>query len=1516
LTEEEPDEARMVKKFRRAAAGLEEQLPSDLRPPAILKKTCDYLFNDVIGNAPSLAKVHHFVWDRTRAVRNDFSIQQVRKSEELRIAVECYERIARFHIASLHQLALPQKPYSKYDWQQEREQLDRTLLSLMQYYDDCRGRITLPNEAEFRAYCVIFQLQDPIPDLEDRVQTWPRQILQDTRVQKALDVYMAACNVLDVQGPLKPRAPHLIARQDWQRFWSIVASKETSYLMACVAEIYFSLVRRTVLAALFRTSRANSSNPTEEWTIDLLCHVLAFDDGDQVYEYCQKFGFTFNEREDGQQHLDLSTVKGKALPEPNGGVPKQLKTNLVEDKRFGRTIPAVINGLAVRQAQDAGLVVDETEEDYGMDDVMDEARESGGGTTFGNQEDASAVDDGESLFIPETNGVAAKSTPFGGALAAATTTAPSPFSGFGGGSTFGKPSGSSDIPSLFTKPNAAVQSAQPGLFNGGGAKFDFTKPLASTTPPATTAAPLFSFTQSNNAEASNKAQQSEPTPGFSWNQSTKENQPTKDSSSVFSGLNVPAAKPTPSLFQPFSAPQTSAPILGQMTPSGQPPAAAPSLFPQQPQTSSVTPAVPLTAGLPSQSLELKAQQPQLNASPSPPPSATNNANHDTPLSPLGQGARRPSSSHDNRPKKPSPLSNSITATEETNATSQSAHSEAQQSIRPPAPADDLEANIARVADEFFHAPVAGVLDQYIRHHVSQAITEVKERLEREENNAKADDFRHIRLCVRYGRKWRSLFWQHRLAKSGRERRQRRQRRLQERGSAETEGASFIGHESISSRAGSVLRGGIEPFKPDVEMGSTFSKARAAEPQAHSGSKRPASSNALESIIGVGSKRPVSSHGLEGANGAPARGHKRMKSTSHVDDRGRITKPTVTSHPHADILKRSSFLAFSRDSTSPPTKNTTTSSYFRLKAMGLNRVDATINSEGRKRRMSASTHNTAQTSPPALRSPSLLSSTQDRSIGRTSMPPPASNLSRASQPKDEDEDEALFARLRAARENLSQSTSYYKEEVSRDGELQNSLGASQSSNEFESPSMLRARTEARLRASTTNGTSRAEVPAYRMRESRFVPRENYGRAIERAQQIRATRSRDPSRPESRTSDRIDGVYTAAASFSEALSKPSIRVSDDKPARTNGFGASFGSFAPLSQATAAPTPIYPSFGKQDPISFADHVTEMPMVNPFPDTLPTETLNDQEDQLAYTATSQSWQYPTPQEPMVQPPQSTSATKGQASQFPASPQFPVSQDLTIQPSLIDQALANSFGESHGHGHNHMFSLSNGLPRPETQQDSYLATQAVSLLSDDEDEETEQYNAAPYFQTNGNGDPAEASEELVDETTGDEEEEGLDQSYGHINPYAALARDDDDEAQDEEGEEEDLGQSYGHANPYAALAGGDEAQDEDEGWDSQIEGEEDYDEEEEHTVLNGHAEYDDEDEEGADGDIDDDETEDLETEDDDGGYDLEGDHHGGNVQTNVLWAREAASQPAASPGKNTLQVVGNTVEEAIELSD
>ncbi|KAI9873494.1 MAG: hypothetical protein M1823_007906, partial [Watsoniomyces obsoletus] len=122
----------MVKRFRRSAAGYDEQLPSDIRTPETLKRTMDYLVDSVVGGPERLAVVHKFVWDRTRAIRNDFSIQQVSKEEDVLLAVDCYERIARFHIMSMHQLCKPEnlRDGENFDFFQEREQLNNTLLSL------------------------------------------------------------------------------------------------------------------------------------------------------------------------------------------------------------------------------------------------------------------------------------------------------------------------------------------------------------------------------------------------------------------------------------------------------------------------------------------------------------------------------------------------------------------------------------------------------------------------------------------------------------------------------------------------------------------------------------------------------------------------------------------------------------------------------------------------------------------------------------------------------------------------------------------------------------------------------------------------------------------------------------------------------------------------------------------------------------------------------------------------------------------------------------------------------------------------------------------------------------------------------------------------------------------------------------------------------------------------------------------------------------------------------------------
>lgn len=1459
----------MVKKFRRAAAGLEEQLPSDLRPAPVLKKTCDYLFNEVIGNAAKLAQVHHFVWDRTRAIRNDFSIQQLTRPDELRIAVDCYERIARFHILSLHQLALPEKPYSKYDWQQEREQLDRTLLSLMQYYDDSRGRIDLPNEAEFRAYCVIFQLQDPTPDLEDRVQSWPRAIVQDQRVEKAIEMYMAACNIMDAQGPLKPRANHLIARQDWQRFWILVSSVGVSYLMACVAEIYFNLVRRMVLNALFRTSRANTTLNTTEWTMDVLCEMLAFDDGDDVYTFCERFGFTFKENAEGVHYLDLTSVRGRTLPEPTAGMPNQSKTSIVEEKRFGRTLPAVIYGLSVGVAQAKGMVNEEvTDEGMDIEDAEENEMIMSGGDEVG--------DDDHSLFIPESKKPSmtqiTSDPPSDNQNVSPTKEAPSTSSSFGLKFTFGKPSASGDTPS-FSSPtqHQATSGTQSTDEKSAGTKFDFLGLASAKNAQPTTDAPVFEPNAIKNPW-STQTPKSETTASTNFSFGT----PSAKQSSIF-------AKPTAPLGQDHQAPAFQYP--GASTSKSE--ATSSSLFApkteeqgpsQKPQTESLL--IFTATGAPAQTTlspssqqpshqpETKASQPHFTA-PTPTAASTSPPNLPIAQSGLGSAPKRSSVGHENKPKKPSPLANSFTASDDSSAVetetaepltanspvkelfprkrSQStpAPAETKTSVKPQNATDEFRAIITRLAGELVDDEPSGYLNQFIEFTISQTITEVQEQLAIERLNDEAADWRKFTLLQKFGKRWKDVFWQRRTLKSGRERRQRRQQRLAERDSG-VDGGSLFDTESVqSSRAGSVTESRFHNSQNRQEMVESMFRQTFKDRQS-----APATSG--EHQARPGSKRPLSSHGTEASMAFRESGHKRLKSTSHVDERGRITKPAATSHPNADILKRSSFLGFSLASDGLNSKNTTSSNYFRLKAIGLNKPEFSSNPRGNKRRLSDSLQASSHTSPPGIRSASQLRCTPGPEE-KTLMPPPSSVPPRAQ--KTHDDDEALFARLRAAREGLKESTSFYQSEAAKPDDHQQSMNSSQSSTE--SPSMIKARAEARLRASQaaseSDTASLRAVPAYRQRESKFVPRERYGEAIQRSTEFRASRSREPSRPTSPVRQTpAEPVKVNAPSYERRDSNHHTPSEIETPTFT--FGGPTGlSHAPevqhLASSLAGAANSFASTASQAPLSFANHNTEISSQNPF---------------LQAPVTSGFAQY------------SSQPTFGLANEQPPPASF---VDHTIQPSQIDESLVNSFRASKIFGHNTFQPIPPASPTP-PQPDSYLASQAISLLSDDDDDDDATALDASRQQSYSVTENDDATEEL------------LDNGYGSYESYG----------------------QYAHTNPYMALAHDQDAEEESQSFQSQVDDEEIFDEDPEER-QNGYA---DDEEEDEDEELDEDESEDAEEDEEGYGYDEDEEEDAGELGQSKQWQHGRFIDPRYAPPEPNaeLQDFGNTAEEAIELSD
>ncbi|KAL5047597.1 hypothetical protein BDW71DRAFT_39318 [Aspergillus fruticulosus] len=546
-------ETKMLKRFRRSAAGYDEQLPSDIRTPRTLLQTMNYLTRHVIGGPEPLGIIHKFVWDRTRSIRNDFSVQQLTQEDDVKIAVTCLERIARFHIVSLHLLSSPanEEPFDRH---QEREQLNNTMLSLMYYYDDNRGRISFPNEDEFRAYYIIFSIHDQRPDLEARVQKWPPELRNAPRVRVALELFAAAGNTWEYQGTLDAKRPNAIAQGFYARFFSLVNSPGVSYLMACVAEIYFNHMRQTAIRSIWKgycRYPSSQQHKNEEWTIDELTDVLCFDDNDQTIQFCAEQDLQFAENANGDLYLSWGSRPVDSVAfQPSSD--HSFSENYVEWKRSGRNLVAVVLGLNVKEAAALGMI--------------DKSSLSERDSALGPEKQMS-IDNDDSLFVSEGENdahpqpTATTGTPAGagsatvsGGISRATDSQPStnsnPFpSLFPANSTTGTSEPSSPSLNPFAKPFTPFSSSQTSQ----------TSPSAVPSATATSAgrsSSIFANTSSTSIFSPSQSEMPSTAPAATPFNFPATPQPATSQTpppNLFQNLQKPTTSPTP----PFGASQST-----------------------------------------------------------------------------------------------------------------------------------------------------------------------------------------------------------------------------------------------------------------------------------------------------------------------------------------------------------------------------------------------------------------------------------------------------------------------------------------------------------------------------------------------------------------------------------------------------------------------------------------------------------------------------------------------------------------------------------------------------------------------------------------------------------------------------------------------------------------------------------------------------------------------------------------------------------------------------------------------
>ncbi|KAF2128314.1 hypothetical protein P153DRAFT_34703 [Dothidotthia symphoricarpi CBS 119687] len=512
-----PDESRMVKAYARSAAGMDVELISEIRSPATCLKTIDHLMQRL--DTADFDHLHSWIWDRTRAVRKDLRTQRIEKRPDINILLTCLERSARFLLLSMHHMA--QSPKESYTYQQDMEQFNQTLMSLKERYtDNRRAGIPSDNEAEFWAYRLILASLFANTQLESELHSLPSDLRHNNRVKTAIEIGQALKSVLFKRTESK----FIQAQANWKRFWELVKSSRVSYLMACAAEVSFQRVRHVVLDTIWRAYRRGNSKAVgivvDDWTTDKLKYVLGLDTDREAVELCEAFGFTFSRNDEGHTYLDIIAMGyGQGpLRTPADASPQIFSADIVESKRFGRALSAVISGMSVQEARRNGLVFESDSAMQVEDEMEDE-------TSLFVPDTTTAKSNG---FFPAANG-AANLSAFAPSFSPASTPATTPAASFASGNPFAQAVSQTQPNQVSASPFSSA--VQPGLFDAAKTPIQFAPNSTQNTNPFAKFASAAASKPESSTPATSFSNEATATPSFSFANAAKTEQPTATSAS-------------------------------------------------------------------------------------------------------------------------------------------------------------------------------------------------------------------------------------------------------------------------------------------------------------------------------------------------------------------------------------------------------------------------------------------------------------------------------------------------------------------------------------------------------------------------------------------------------------------------------------------------------------------------------------------------------------------------------------------------------------------------------------------------------------------------------------------------------------------------------------------------------------------------------------------------------------------------------------------------------------------------
>uniref|UniRef100_A0A1J3IX93 SAC3 family protein 1 n=1 Tax=Noccaea caerulescens TaxID=107243 RepID=A0A1J3IX93_NOCCA len=290
-----------VKKFCRTLSAADVQA-SDIRPLPVLEETLRYLLCLLDSSEHPFEVVHDFIFDRTRSIRQDLSIQNLADER----VIHLYEEIVKFHVISRQRLQSCSGTSISSMHHLNMEQLAKTLTSLYNIYDANRKPDYIyENEAEFRSLYVLLHLDPSSGVMGEPLSLWFRKLTSALIKSKEI------CFVRNLL-----RSYRIGNYKNFLR----TAASEVTYLQYCISEPIIREMRSFAVQCIndvcyklqpYPLLRLSQNLMMKELDVESLCHECGLEtctdsDGFTVLPAKQS---TFRSPEEGLKGYDLLGIE-------------------------------------------------------------------------------------------------------------------------------------------------------------------------------------------------------------------------------------------------------------------------------------------------------------------------------------------------------------------------------------------------------------------------------------------------------------------------------------------------------------------------------------------------------------------------------------------------------------------------------------------------------------------------------------------------------------------------------------------------------------------------------------------------------------------------------------------------------------------------------------------------------------------------------------------------------------------------------------------------------------------------------------------------------------------------------------------------------------------------------------------------------------------------------------------------------------------------------------------------------